>query len=284
MKIIKNYRTNDMLRHNFNKLAENTFGINFESWYQNGFWNDLYIPYSIEENNEIIANVSVNIIDISFEEKVLHLIQLGTVMTNENYRHMGLIRKIMAEIEKDYSGRIDGMFLFANNEVLNFYPKFGFKKAKEFQYSKQVNNFQKSTIKHTPMNCKDDWNTFVQAINSNNFFGEFNMINNSDLIMFYVSNFMRDNVYYNEEHNAYVIAEIDGNTLFIHNIFADEQIELEEIIESFGDDIKKVTLGFVPKNKNGYDINELCEDDTTLFVRGFSLENKKLMFPTLSHA
>lgn len=83
---------------------------------------------------------------------------------------------------------------------------------------------------------------------------------------------------------AYVIAETDEENLFIHNVFADSQIELDEIISSFGDGIKNVTLGFVPKDVSGYEVKELKEDDTTLFVSGFSLENKKLMFPTLSHA
>lgn len=284
MEIIKNYRTNEILRRSFNKLAENTFGLNFESWYQNGFWNDLYIPYSIIKNDEVIANVSVNLIDISSDEQTLHLIQLGTVMTKTEYRNLGLIRKIMTEIEKDFAGRIDGMFLFANDAVLNFYPKFGFEKAKEFQYSKQVNNAQKATIKHSPMKSKDEWNVLVKAIKSNKFCGGFDMTNNSDLVMFYVSSFMQNNVYYNEELRAYVIADIDGDSLYIHNVFADSQIELDEIIASFGDSIKKVTLGFVPKVTNGYDVKELKEDDTTLFVRGFSLGNKKLMFPTLSHA
>lgn len=284
MKLIKNYKTNDKLRHSFNKLAEETFGINFESWYQNGFWNDLYIPYSIAGDNEIIANVSVNMIDIRSAKDTFHLIQLGTVMTKMEYRNQGLIRKIMNEIEKDFSDNVDGMFLFANDEVLDFYPKFGFEKAKEFQYSKQINNTQKSTIKHTSMKCRDEWNMLVQAINSNKFCGRFDMINNSDLVMFYVSNFLQDNVYYNENLNAYAIAEIDGDSLFIHNVFADRQIELDKIISSFGKSIKKVTLGFVPKDKNDFEVNELCEDNTTLFVRNFSFENKKLMFPTLSHA
>lgn len=284
MELIKNYRTNDKLRRSFNKLAENTFGISFENWYQNGFWNDLYIPYSIVKKEEVIANVSVNLIDISNDERTLHLIQLGTVMTKTEYRNQGLIRKIMTEIDKDFAHWIDRIFLFANDEVLDFYPKFGFEKAREFQYSKYVNITEKATIKHSPMKCRNEWNVLVQAINSSRFCGRFDMTNNSDLVMFYVSNFMQENIYYNEELRAYVIAEIDGDSLFIHNVFAESHVELDKIIASFGDRIKKVSLGFVPKDANGYDVKELKEDDTTLFVRGFSFENKELMFPTLSHA
>lgn len=58
--IIKNYRDNAKLRRSFNALAGKTFGLNFEDWYQNGFWGDDYNPYSVVLNVEVVANVSVN--------------------------------------------------------------------------------------------------------------------------------------------------------------------------------------------------------------------------------
>ena len=54
-------------------------------------------------------------------------------MTDEKYRNRGLIRQIMEEIDKDYSEIVDGIFLFANDEVLDFYPKFGFQKSGEYE-------------------------------------------------------------------------------------------------------------------------------------------------------
>lgn len=50
--IIKNYRDNDGLRHSFNRLAQQTFGLTFEQWYQYGYWRENYIPYSIAELSE----------------------------------------------------------------------------------------------------------------------------------------------------------------------------------------------------------------------------------------
>ena len=68
-KVISNYRKDDELRRSFNALAERTFGLSFENWYQNGFWNDKYIPYSILLDGNIIANVSVNIINCEVKGK-----------------------------------------------------------------------------------------------------------------------------------------------------------------------------------------------------------------------
>lgn len=53
----------------------------FENWYQSGFWNDKYIPYSILADGKIISNVSVNIIDCSINGNERRFIQLGTIMT-----------------------------------------------------------------------------------------------------------------------------------------------------------------------------------------------------------
>lgn len=98
MRIVKNYRNNDKLRESLNRLTEKTFGFNFEDWYKNGFWNDKYIPYSIVEDESVVANVSVNIIDINDHGVLKYYIQLGTVMTDENYRNRGYIRTLINDI------------------------------------------------------------------------------------------------------------------------------------------------------------------------------------------
>ena len=143
-KIVKDYRDNAVLRHSFNELAKKTFGLDFEDWYQNGFWNDHYNPYSIVEDNRVLANVSVNKTDMILNETkpteqrtLKHFLQLGTVMTEESCRNRGYIRILMEQIEKDYTKQ-DGIYLFANDSVLSFYPKFGFNKALEYQYSKEI--------------------------------------------------------------------------------------------------------------------------------------------------
>ena len=98
---------------------------------------------------------------------------------------------------------------------------------------------------------------------------------------------MQECVYYQEETDTYVIAEVDGNELMIHSIFSKNKVELDDIINAFGSEIKKVVLGFVPENVSGYDMEQVEEDDTTLFTKGLALEgftDKKLMFPILAHA
>ena len=304
--VIKKYHHNDALRHSFNQLAQKTFGLDFEDWYQNGYWGENYTPYSIAKDQEIIANVSVNTTNMMWNGKKRKMIQLGTVMTAEAYRNQGLIRKIMEEIEADYEGKVDGMYLFANDSVLDFYPKFGFQKAVEYQYSKEIQKIQNfpqfkenaeinpsGSMTLIPMQDKEAWDRLEQIIQANHHHEKFDMVDNSGLFLFYVTKFMQESVYYSKELDAYAIAELEDGELLIHSVFSgkkadlDEKFKLDDVILAFGSSVKKVVLGFVPQNPEGYHCEKLYEEDTTLFVKGDVFEEfeaEKLMFPTLAHA
>lgn len=285
--IIKNYRDNESLRQTFNRLAETTFDLNFEDWYKNGFWGEHYIPYSIVHEGQVAANVSVNIMAMNWNGTIKHYIQLGTVMTAEPYRKQGLIREIMQEIDKDYGEKADGFYLFANDSVLDFYPKFGYRKAKEYQYSKAVSSTGNAAMKPVPMKEKSHWKRLEHAIRTSTFQGQFDMTDNSGLFMFYVTKFMQENVYHDEATDTYAIAEIEDGELLLHAVFSQSKIVLEETIKAFSRDINKVTLGFTPSDLTGYECSERKEEDTTLFVKGedfITFEKQHFMFPTLSHA
>lgn len=309
--IKKNYRDNAALRRSFNELAGQTFGLNFEDWYQNGLWGDNYNPYSVVKDGEVIANVSVNRTDMVFDGKIKHFLQLGTVMTREAYRKQGLIRRIMEEIDADDCKKADGIYLFANDSVLEFYPKFGFEKAPEYQYLKRLANARECTGSRTlpnteecmgfkspssageflfekvPMHTKQAFRELASAMERNVFRGRLDMINNKELILFYVTKFMQENVYYHKDSDTYVIAELENRALFLHNVFSGTLTRLDEVTALFGKAADEVTLGFVPQKRENYEAKELHEEDCTFFVRGGGLQifsEEKLRIPSLSHA
>lgn len=299
--IIKNYRDNDGLRHSFNRLAQQTFGLTFEQWYQNGYWRENYIPYSIVDGGRVVANVSVNITDMYMKGERRHLIQLGTVMTEESCRNRGLIRRLMGEIEADYGAAVDGIYLFANDGVLDFYPRFGFRPAKEYEYERTVTGFTaRPSMQPVPMREAAAWKRLEGAIRDSRFGGQLRMAGNSDLIMFYVTQFMQENVYYDPSLDTYAIAELSEGELLLHQVYGPAEVSLEQVIEAFGGGVRRLVLGFTPEETDvlasrgaagaasgGFIRRERHEEDTTLFVKGQvfdGFEEAGLMFPTLSHA
>lgn len=291
IEIVKNYREDEAIRHSFNKLSMKIFGIDFESWYQHGFWTERYNPYSILLDGEIAANVSVNHMTMRTLDKEYHMIQLGTVMTCEQYRNRGYIRMLMEEIEKDYAGKTDGYYLFGNDSVLHFYPKFGFEPAKEFQMIKReaVKRDGKNafTAEKVPMETQTDWNRFVQCIEKSVPNSRFEMVDNAQLVMFYLSGFMKDNVYYVPLEDAYAVAELEGSELRLTAVYADHVVDLDEVIAAFGSSFREIKLGFTPLAATGFTTIPYKEEDSTLFLKGDCWQEyrkDKIRFPELSHA
>lgn len=311
IKIIKNIRDDAALRSSFNRLAEKTFGLNFENWYQNGYWKDNYIPYAAVREGQVIANVSVN--PMTFSEKGIlhHYIQLGTVMTDPAFRGQGLCRLLMDAVEKDWADRVESIYLFANDTVLDFYPRFGFQRVQESRFFAPLSAcIPDRPAVPVPMTDPENRAALEKAILSGVPQGSFDMVGNPGLILFYASQFLTENVWYLPAHDAWVIAEAEGDTLLLDAIFAPRPLDPQEAAAAllagpFHDrysvspgSLSRLECGFTPfgadgadarfaENRSAWEIRPLENDDDALFVKGsltkiFSQEKKR--FPTLSHA
>ena len=285
MNILSGYRHDKALRDSFNALAEQTFGLHFEGWYRNGFWGDNYDPHSIVIDGEVAANVSVNRTDLVFGGKRYHILQLGTVMTAPEHRGKGYGRAIMDYIEKTYAD-VDGIYLFANDTVVDYYPRFGFRPAREMAYSKSFDLIGENKTEQVLMDGPAAWEKLAAAMEKSTFREGCPMVDNPGLIFFYVSQFMQDAVYFVPHLDAWVIAEPEEGRLTIHNIFADSTVTIEDVVRAFGN-VGRVHLGFAPADPTGWEISELREEDTHFFVKGAvfaEFEERGLRIPSLSHA
>ena len=286
MTIVKHYRSNETLRSSFNALAEATFGLNFENRYRMGYWGDNYTPYSVLEDGKIVANVSLNRTDLVIGGERKRVYQLGTVMTYPEYRNRGYIRCLMAEIEKD-TADAEGVYLFANDSVVQFYPKFGFAQNKEYVYSRTVTQTGESRVTRVKMDTPENRDRLAAAMAENGFATACTMVDNPGLIFFYAAQFMQEAVYYCEDLQAWVIAEEEDGVLTVHNVFGPAALSLDEVIAAFGGTVREAVLGFAPGDTAGWTCREYHEEDCTFFTKGDIFRDfgeRKLRIPTLSHA
>ena len=287
MNVIHSYRDNQELRSSFNALAEQTFdGLNFEGWYQNGFWGDNYDPHSIVIDGKVVANVSVNRCDLELGGRRYHILQLGTVMTAPEYRGRGLSRAIMEFIEPQLAAA-DGVYLFGNEGVVDFYPKFGFRRGREMEYRKSVSQSAPAAAERVSMDGPAAWEKLAEAMEKSTFREGCKMVGNPELIFFYVSQFMQESVWYLPGLDAWAVAELEEGDLTIYNVFADEGVTVDDVIAAFGPEVKTVVLGFAPESAEGWEVLELHEEDCNFFVRGevfAEFEARLLRIPSLSHA
>jgi GNAT superfamily N-acetyltransferase len=278
---------NDQIRISFMELTQKTFGLDFETWYQNGYWGKSYIPHVLLDNNHVVANVSVNIINTVWQNQRKSYIQLGTVMTDSKYRNKGLARFLLNKILEEWKDKCDAVYLFANDSVLDFYPKFGFVRASEYQSEMPIYKNQ-GVVKKLDMSSPQDRELLLGKYAQSNPFSALPMIDNVGLLMFYCSQFMSNNVYYVEECDAIVIAEYKDDNLLCYDIFCTNDKALGDILSIMStENTKNVRFGFALKKTYNYKISQLNGENTTLFVLS-SKENvfadNQLMFPLLSHA
>lgn len=285
---VVNYRNEEKMRDSFNKLTRKVYGFDFEEWYCNGYWGENYIPYSLLEGDTIVSNVSVSVIKFLLNGNEKTFIQIGTVMTEPSKRNQGLNAALLVKVLQEWRGNCDLIYLFANDSVLDFYPKYGFQRVEQYQCSKKLEfvNTQSDLVK-LDMSVKENKEFLLDKVNRSCPFSQLSMMDNASLVLFYCTSFLTENVFYIKELDAIAIADLDEHTLFLKDVFCEKKVELSDVISALSNrNTFKVVLEFTPQCKNSFDENILIPDDV-LFVLDDTwavFENDRLMFPVLSHA
>lgn len=298
VKMIKKIYENDsMALDSFNELTRKTFGFDFIKWHAAGHFGDMYVPHVIMDRDKVVSNVSVNQMQFDVGGVIKNYIQIGTVMTDQKYRGQGLNRKIMESVLQEYEGKTDGIYLFGNDSVLNYYPKFGFVPCKEYEYYFSCET--KSDL-HPYSLEKVDMSDGVQAGKvytvleeyfaapySSNENDAMYMSENLGLYHFWLDSAYKNDIYYLPECDSFVVGALKEGKLYLYQIISKYKVELERVARAFGDGFSEVVMGYTPVYKNGLCIREHKEEDCTLFIMGEDLKSvhdKQMMFPILSHA
>lgn len=303
----KNVMQNVTLRKAYNELAKKTFGLNFEAWYQSGYCGNTHIPYTLFDGKKAVSNVSVNCMEVAWQGKVRKYVQLGTVMTDPEYRNQNLSRYLMEEVLRDWKEKTDTIFLFANQSVLDFYPKFGFERQAQYQYSisieaanrkggeersiKKVNLENRYEAEKLDIENPGHLKLLEKCYQKGNPFSKLQTVNGFGLLMFYCGSFLKDCIYYIPEMDAVVIAEREKETLYCLDIFCEAGKDLKPILAAVATEeiswiVFKFTPAFAQTEQWNCEIKKIEDEDNALFVlKGkeniFAAE--KLMFPEIAH-
>ena len=282
--LIKEYQEQESYRDSLNQLTERTFGFDFEGWYKLGFWTQRYRPYSLLHQNRVVANVSVNPLDFTLEGKCYHTLQIGTVMTDPDYRSKGLSKQLFEILVEEYEGQFDLMYLYANASVLDFYPRFGFRKAQEYTYFREFERKGLYVFRKLKGTEEQDIHLLLRLLEEAKPYSRYTLIDNPYLPMFYLTAPLADCVYYCEELDLAAVVEYEKDSIQLHGLFGTKDYEAEKVISSLLDGPRRrVVLGYTPLDATGYHCELLQEPDTTFFVKGNNFVGQGRL-PILSHA
>jgi predicted N-acetyltransferase YhbS len=269
--LVKNVKDTAVLRDSFNELAMKVFGINFEDWYEKGFWTDQYVPFCYVDNGAVVANVSVNILDFIIQGEKKRALQIGTVMTHPSYRNRGLSKKLMNEVLASHEGKYDIMYLFANDTVLDFYPKFGFEAVDEFQFTLKFNLESSLTSRMKELDGKNvDDLKFIYNFARNRIpvSQSFSTGNAQELLMFYCIYVFNENIFYLEDSDVIAIFKMEGSELHIFDLISKKEFDYKTVLGQIASSsTEKVVFHFTPEN-NGLEYESyIYKGSEQLFVK-----------------
>ncbi|MBR3503978.1 MAG: GNAT family N-acetyltransferase [Clostridia bacterium] len=292
MELICDYMRDEKSRRALNELTRKTFWFDFEGWVTGGFYEGDYIPYSFIEKGKIIANVSANRMTFEQNGVVKNYIQLGTVMTDEAFRGQGLASWLIKHVVARYENECDGIYLFGNLDAAGFYRKLDFKEGCQYSYrvKDEYLSLGKAGAAFRPVDAADSEmkKRYQDAVRKSAVNSSFEQINKYGLQLFYTAGM--ENVFYAEDIDCFIVAEREGEGLFLKSVICGRKAGLADILKRIGGDIKACRLGYTPLPED----MEMCHaerfdggDDYRFFYRGDELESverDRLFFPALSHA
>ncbi len=260
-----------------NNLLKNIF-LDFQFWYDLNLWDENYESYSMVDNREIVSNICVYKTQVLVRGKPHLALSLGAVATKEECRRRGLSRKLMEHIMDKYSGT--PMYLWANDGVVGFYPRFGFERVYEKQpvYCCSINN----NIRPIQLSYSDPkvWRYVYGRVN---FSHELDCLNTASINMFHIHwGYLKESLFEIPDLNTLVIAQQQGSVLKLIGVFSLEHILFSDLVEHLPfSNVEKIKFGFMPYWPDVPYIMEEYETDP-LFVHGLTCNLGDFKFPELS--
>ena len=286
-KLYKEYKQDEKLRNlffEFTPLA--LYGADFRQWYLKGAWNRNYQPYSLASDEQIVANVSFSTMDLLLDGKSVKGIQLATVGTLPDYRNQGFSRRLMEIVLEKFETTGELIFLFANESVMDFYPKFGFEPINEYVFETNVSSM-KPAFKATQLNIhsKKDFELITKlAGNRLPVTRVFGAENYEHILLWHLIYICSECIWYLPDEELIVIAEMEGNTLNLYDILSATPYSFEAILSKIlPKKLERVVTYFTPELLDmDFRVFEKYEE-SPLFVKGeFPLKGQKFKFPALA--
>jgi GNAT superfamily N-acetyltransferase len=287
---LSGYRDNKPYRMAFSKLGKNIFSIDFERFYDTGYWDDSYVCFTYFDGEKAVANVSVNRLKLILDGNVYKAIQIGTVMTHLQYRGQGLAADLINRAMHEYEADADLFYLFANRTVLDFYPRFGFSRVKECIYTADITtgSITGSSARQLDISSPEDLE-LLDSLASERVpvSARLGVASVKHLTMIHSLFAYYKDLYYLKDTDAVVICKEVGDTLHIYDVICKKRLDFQDFIgEVASDGTRRVQFHFTPDYKDFECKSESYEpEDDIFFVKSSKVAIPDgLFYPATAHA
>jgi len=235
---------NDNLINSYHTFTQNVFSFDLSSWRDRGFWQDKYIPHSLILDNEIIANISASIMNLQINGVTIKAVQLGSVGVLPKFRGLGLARILMEKVLEEYS-EYSLIFLFASDDVAEFYKKFGFIRVDEgIPYI----NVAENTVFNKPAKLTLESENINKLLNTHTQYSSIiDSRGNPNIYWFHLLYNFKNDIYYIQEKDILFIARYRNRVVDLYDVMSVDKTNFEEIKNHIlKEDVNRVNFHFTP--------------------------------------
>ncbi|RKH66995.1 GNAT family N-acetyltransferase [Corallococcus interemptor] len=255
----------------------------FRRWCAWGQWNDDYHAFALMEAGRVVANASVMRMRLVLEGQEVTAYQLGAVGCVPSHRGRGLSRVVMSAA-LDACGDAP-VLLFANPTVRQFYPRFGFQPQRQTLFAAAYDAVPEGPP--APTLSLDDAEVRAglvalsrEGLPSTERFGARGYATAASWPV--ANGFARPLRQLGSE--AWVFAGVEGDTLYLDDVFAREPFDLRAWLPRLIDrPIRAIRFGFTPERYWPGAVEAGEDTEADLFVRDLRLSPEAHRFPIMAH-
>ncbi len=275
----------------FHRFVGEVFGgeVSFEDWARRGYWSDRYVPYSFIDGNRMVANASAVRMQLiagpDGAPRYTSGIQFATVGTAPEYRDRGLARRLIQAALDDHRDAAY-VFLYGNDDVLDFYPKLGFSPVQEHlfegapQTCAQLNLRRLTFTGDTPIIER-------MARERQPITHRFGAADYDHILLFHIMHFFPGALHHFPDDDILIITTAEAGTLHVHDILFTREIAAEDLracvyVIAAEHKVRRIVYHFTPERVDPAARPFETRFDSPLFVRGALPASPPFKFPALA--
>lgn len=273
-------------------LLTETFGFTLAGWRDRGHWTADYTCWALVEEGRALANAGVYRMEMRVSGEQQAWMQIGAVATRKARRGEGLSRRILEEILARHPHT--PFFLFANDTVVDYYPRFGFRRLPDHQprlaLGKVYSLDSRPDSSEPPgklmamRKLAADDPALARYLNGRAVFSNrLDCANAAPVNWFHLLGEYADCIYEIPALDALIVARQNGERLSLVDIVALRPLAFADLLPCLGcAGVREIRFGFNPDGLGvDYEMVETEEEDATpIFGRGVP-EPGGWMFPLM---
>lgn len=264
--------------------------LDLSYWDKLGYWDDNYRPFSLFDNEKIVAHACLYTMDMMVNGKRCKVAQISAVGTHPDYRRLGLNFELTQKVFEWATPKHDFYYLFADDMALPFYKHCGFRMVDEYKTVLKLEGQKPKTenqiIKLDTTQQKDRDLIYTMAQQRSAASDKLGVFN-PKLLMFWCLYFLKDNIYYIPDLDAIIIYSRENKKVTISDVIASDIPSLEQFYPSISDkDDREVVFQFmIDKMKlDNFETESVKINAGTHLMGNFPLEQQLFQFPLTAHA